>query len=102
MTTVFSSLAIVFILLVRPYGRPCKDLLGPRAPTSEGWHSKVRGPNTPLSILAAIAISASFTGARRPRRRWSGAMKAVDVFAFSAAALHPVLQNRHCGEREQV
>lgn len=68
MTTVFSSLAIVFVLPVRRCGASLQR--PPQAPHADFSRSAFVGKatNTPLSILAAIAISAPFTGGRRPRR----------------------------------
>ena len=68
MTTVFSSLAIVFVLLVRHLRRVlAKTSSGPeRRPQRSAFEGRA-ADSTPLSILAAIAISASSTGARRPR-----------------------------------
>ena len=62
MTTVFSSLAIVFVLLVRHYGAPLQR--PPQAPSADllGSAFEDKAAQTPLSLLAAIATSASFTG----------------------------------------
>ena len=69
MTTVFSSLAIVFVLLVRQSGASLQR--PPQPPSADPGKSAFEGKaaTTPLSILAAIVISASFTGARRPRSK---------------------------------
>jgi hypothetical protein len=71
MTTVFSSLAIVFVLLARHQGAALQR--PPQAPSADFVRSAFEGKaaNTPVPILAATAISASFTGAPRPGRRCS-------------------------------
>jgi hypothetical protein len=66
MTTLLSSLAIVFVLLVRHYGAPLQR--PPQAPSADllGAASEGKAANAPLSVLAAIAISTSFTGGGAP------------------------------------
>jgi hypothetical protein len=91
MTTVFSSLGIVSVLLVRHHGRASLQRR-PQAASAELSRSASEGEaaNTPLSILAAIAIEP------RPRQIGAdagsarGCLLALHADAFSGAGGDPI------------